>query len=195
MSLAVLHAGFQTTIQDLGRYGYLRAGIPPSGPMDRDAFVIANRLVGNDDNAAALECAFLGPKLECRTDAWVAVTGAELDLRINGKLEVMWTVLRIRSGDVVQLGPARNGCWTYVAISGGVDVPPVLGSRATYVRGILGGTEGRPLKDGDLLPLKAILRGHAGLERRQILSQYRPSFPAEVEVRVILGPQEDYFHS
>jgi antagonist of KipI len=193
MSLAVLHAGFQTTIQDMGRYGYLRGGIPPSGPMDRDAFVIANRLVGNDDNAAALECAFLGPKLECRTDAWVAVTGAEVDLRINGKLKTMWAALRIRSDDVIQIGPARNGCWTYVAISGGVDVPPVLGSLSTYARGILGGTEGRALKDGDLLPLKAILRTHDGLEGRQILSQYRPLFPAEVEVRVILGPQEDSF--
>jgi len=193
MSLAVLHAGFQTTVQDLGRYGYLRAGIPPSGPMDRHAFVIANRLVGNEDNAAELECAFLGPRLECQTDTLIAVTGAEVDLRINGKLEVLWTALRIRSGDVIQIGPARNGCWTYLAVSGGIDVPPVLGSRATYSRGSLGGMEGRALKNGDLLPLKANLRGHDSMQGRQILSQYKPSFPAEVEVRVILGPQEDYF--
>jgi antagonist of KipI len=195
MSLALLNAGFQTTIQDLGRYGYLRAGIPPSGPMDRDAFVIANRLVGNDDNAAELECAFLGPRLECRTDAWVAVTGAEVDLRINGKLEVLWTALRIRPGDVIQIGPARNGCWAYLAISGGIDVHPVLGSRSTYVRGSLGGTEGRALKNGDVLPVGTVLRRQDGLEGRQILSQYKPSFPAEVEVRVILGPQQDCFTS
>lgn len=193
MSLAVLHAGFQTTIQDLGRYGYLRAGIPPSGPMDREAFVIANRLVGNDDNAAALEFAFLGPKLECRTDAWIAVTGAEVDLRINGKLEPLWAALRIRSGGIIQIGPARNGCWTYLAISGGINVPPVLGSQSTYARGSLGGIEGRALKEGDLLPVKVILPKQDVLEGRKILSQYRPSFPAEVEVRVILGPQDDYF--
>lgn len=193
MSLAVLHPGFQTTIQDLGRHGYLSAGIPPSGPMDRDAFVIANRLVGNDDNAAALECAFLGPKLECRTDAWIAVTGAEVDLRINGKLQAPWTALRIRSGDLIQIGPARNGCWTYLAVGGGINMPAVLGSRSTYARGGLGGMEGRALKAGDLLPVKTILPKQDALEGRQILSQYRPSFPAEVEVRVILGPQDDYF--
>ena len=193
MSLAVLHPGFQTTVQDLGRYGYLRAGIPPSGPMDRRAFIIANRLVGNDDNAAALESAFLGPRLECQTDTLIAVTGAEVDLWINGKLEMLWTALRVRSGDVIQIGPARNGCWTYLAISGGIDVPPVLSSRATYSRGNHGGMEGRALRNGDMLPLKVNLQGHDGMLGRQILSQYRPSFPAEVEVRVILGPQEDYF--
>jgi antagonist of KipI len=135
----------------------------------------------------------LAPGWNAKLITLIAVTGAEVDLRINGKLETLWAAIRIRSGDVIQIGPARNGCWTYLAISGGIDVPLVLGSRATYSRGSLGGMEGRALKNGDLLPLKAKLQGHDSMQGRQILSQYKPSFPAEVEIRVILGPQKDYF--
>lgn len=193
MSLTVLNAGLHTSVQDLGRYGYLRGGISPSGPMDRDAFIIANRLVGNDDNAAGLECGFLGPKLECRADAWIAVTGAEVDLTINKKPALLWTALHVSSGDVVQIGPARSGVWTYLAASGGVDVPTILGSRSTYVRGTMGGMKGRVLKFGDCLPLGPVPHKQDDLERRQVVSQHKPSFPAEVEVRVILGPQQDYF--
>ena len=90
MSLTVLEPGFQVTVQDLGRIGGLCLGIPTSGPMDRESFLLANRLVGNADNAAGLECALLGPKLECRGDSLVAVTGARVDFKVNGKAAPLW---------------------------------------------------------------------------------------------------------
>lgn len=193
MSLAVLDPGLKTTVQDLGRPGYLRDGIPPSGPMDREAFLLANRLVGNEDNAAGLECTLWGPKLECRGEGLMAITGAEVDLKINGMRVPRWTALRVKSGDVIHVGQAKAGFQAYLALAGGIDLPPVLGSRATYLRGRLGGLEGRALKKGDLLPLGRLPFPLDGLEGQTVRPELMPSFSAEVEVRVILGPQDDCF--
>jgi biotin-dependent carboxylase-like uncharacterized protein len=189
---AVLDGGPQTIVQDLGRPGYLRYGIPPSGPVDQDAFLLANRLVGNPDTAAALECTLMGPRIEMRQDAIIAVTGAEMAVAVNGRELPRWTAIRVRAGDVLRLGPALRGVRSYVAFAGGIDVPEVLGSRATYLRGSLGGFQGRQLKKGDALNLAPT----AAVEQRQgrrVRAQLIPSYGGEVEVRVILGPQADRF--
>ncbi|HZS33748.1 MAG TPA: biotin-dependent carboxyltransferase family protein [Methylomirabilota bacterium] len=189
--LAVIEPGLLTTVQDLGRLGYQRVGIPPSGPMDRAAFVVANRLVGNPDGAAGLECTLNGPRLEVRQPALVAVTGAEMEPSLNGDPLPTWTAVAVAPGDVLAFRMARAGCRAYLAVAGGLDVAPVLGSRATYLRGRLGGLGGRALQKGDVLPVGR--PAAAGWPGRTVPPALRPAYPAEVECRVILGPQADRF--
>jgi len=184
-----LDPGAQTTVQDLGRAGHLRYGIPPSGPIDPPTFILANRLVGNADGAAGLECTVLGPRFEIRTPCAIAVTGADMPISVSGQEAPAWTTLVLRAGDVVKLGPARAGVRAYLAFSGGIDVPEVLGSRSTYLRGRLGGLEGRALRKEDVLtllpaPLPAI---------RRVPAEARPNLATEPEIRVVPGPQDDRF--
>jgi len=182
-------AGPLTTIQDLGRPGYLRVGIPESGPVDREAFVLANRLVGNPDEAAGLECTLMGPRLEFTDERVVAVAGAAMPVALSGVEAPRWRSFRVKAGDVLKLGAARTGVRAYVAISGGIDTPPVLGSRATYVRGQLGGLGGRGLKKGDRIPLGPSRAGRLGRVRADRI----PDYAGEPEIRVVLGPQDDHF--
>lgn len=192
-ALRVLEPGLLTIVQDLGRPGYLRYGIPPSGPVDREAFILANRLVGNPDSAAGLECTLIGPRLEALDACLIAVTGAEMAVTVNNQEVLRWTAVRLKAGDVLRLGQALRGVRAYLAVSGGIDVPAVLGSRSTYLRGQLGGLEGRQLRKGDLLPLgrpEVSLEAGAG---RQVRTECIRAYSEEPEVRVILGPQADRF--
>ena len=116
-------------MQDLGRPGYLRVWIPASGPVDEGAFVLANRLVGNADGAASLECTLIGPRVEFTDERVVAVTGADMPAARNGAEAPRWQAFRVKAGDVLKLGPARNGVRAYLAVSGGIDTPPALGSQ------------------------------------------------------------------
>jgi KipI family sensor histidine kinase inhibitor len=187
--IKILDPGPQTTVQDLGRPGHLRSGIPPAGPVDSAAFVLANRLVGNADGAAGLECTVLGPRLEVLAPCAIAVTGAAMPVTVNGQDAPMWTTLPLETGDVVKLGPARVGVRAYIAFSGGIDVPEVLGSRATYLRGRLGGVEGRALRRDDVITLFPAARPPI----RSVPAAVQPVPDAEPELRVVLGPQDDRF--
>jgi biotin-dependent carboxylase-like uncharacterized protein len=188
-TLLIRDAGPLTTVQDLGRAGYLRVGIPESGPMDAEAFVLGNRLVGNPDGAAALECTLIGPRVEFTDERAVAVTGAAMAVDLNGADRPRWQTFRVRPGDVVRLGPARTGVRAYLAIAGGIDTPPAMGSRATYLRGQLGGFGGRALRKADQVPLgPARWEG----ERRVRAGRVRDD-SAGPEIRVVLGPQDDRF--
>ena len=191
--LVVLDPGLLTTVQDLGRPGYQRVGIPPSGPLDRGAFVLANRLVGNPDGAAGLELTLRGPRLEVRRECVVAVTGADMGVAVNGAAVATWTAVRLRPGDVVGFRMVTAGCRAYLAVAGGLALPPALGSRSTYLRGRLGGVEGRALQKGDALPLGSPARPLEALESRTVPEARRPAYGSEVECRVILGPQDDRF--
>jgi allophanate hydrolase subunit 2 len=113
--LSVQEGGPLTTIQDAGRFGHLRVGIPTSGPMDREAFLLANRLVGNPDDAAVLECTLVGPRLELTDARLIAVTGADMSPTVNGAAIPMWEAVPLKAGDVLRLGPARAGVRGYVA--------------------------------------------------------------------------------
>jgi biotin-dependent carboxylase-like uncharacterized protein len=121
--------------------------------MDRFALRAANLLVGNDEGAAVLEAVFMGPELEFASDAAVAVTGAELPPKVNGETRETWTSFKVKAGQVLSFDFLRKGARAYIAISGGIGVPLVLGSRSTYALGALGGHEGRKLQAGDQLPL------------------------------------------
>jgi len=189
-SFVVHEAGPQTTVQDLGRPGYLRYGIPPSGPMDLASFLLANRLVGNPDNAAALECTLIGPRFEMRGESIIAVTGAEMPVAVNDVEAARWAAVPVKAGDIVKLGPARRGVRAYVAFAGGIDVPLALGSRSTYLKGALGGVQGRQLKKGDVIGL---LPPPLPARTRRVKPGMIPSYGDEVEARVILGPQADRF--
>jgi biotin-dependent carboxylase-like uncharacterized protein len=187
--LAILEPGPQTTVQDAGRRGHLRYGIPPSGPLDADAFVLANRLVGNDDGAAGLECTFSGPRFEVQAPCAVAVTGAGMPVTVNGSAAEPWTTLALKAGDVVKVGVTRTGVLGYVAVSGGIDVPPALGSRSTYLRGRMGGVEGRALRAGDVLRAFPATMPRT----RRVRDEARPAPGGEPVIRVVLGPQTDRF--
>jgi biotin-dependent carboxylase-like uncharacterized protein len=176
--------GLSTTVQDNGRRGYYDVGIPPSGALDQYSLIVANTLVGNPPTAAALECVYMGPELVFTEPAVVAVAGAELAPRLNGEDRPLWESFPVETGDVLDFAFIKAGARAYIAVSGGLGVPEVLGSRSTYGLGALGGLDGRPLQAGDLLPI-----GAAGGPRpgRSLPDDLRPALSKDVEVRVVMG--------
>ncbi|MEZ5862976.1 MAG: biotin-dependent carboxyltransferase family protein [Geminicoccaceae bacterium] len=185
MAIEVKAPGLATTVQDLGRPGYYHLGIPLSGAMDRLALRAANRLVGNDDGAAALEVVFLGPELVFRADAVVAVTGAELPPKVDGVAQPTWTSFAVKAGQTLAFDYLKAGARAYVAVAGGIDVPVVLGSRSTYALGALGGHEGRALQAGVVLPLGQGGPAAAGREIPAALRRGPAGSP--VELRMLPG--------
>ncbi|MYI89520.1 MAG: biotin-dependent carboxyltransferase [Gammaproteobacteria bacterium] len=149
MGIRVISPGLATSVQDLGRPGYYHLGIPISGGMDRYALRCANLLVGNAESAAVLEAVFLGPEIEFTRDATVSVTGANLPPKVDGDVREGWTSFDVKKGQVLSFEYLQAGARAYVAISGGIDVPVVLGSRSLYGLGALGGFNGRTLQAGD----------------------------------------------
>jgi biotin-dependent carboxylase-like uncharacterized protein len=181
MAVKVLKPGLSTTVQDLGRPGYYHIGIPISGGMDRFALRAANMLVGNKEGLAVLEAVFMGPELQFTEDATVAVTGAELPPKVNGEPRETWTSFKVKKGQVLSFDFLKKGARAYIAISGGVDVPVVLGSRSTYTLGALGGYQGRKLAEGDVLKIGKV---KAAKEGRTIPEKLRrmPGQPAELRM-------------
>lgn len=185
MSVKVIKPGLLTTIQDLGRPGYFHLGIPIGGAMDRLALCAANMLVGNDEGAAGLEAVFMGPELEFQRNAVVAVTGADIPVLIDGVEHPCWTTLEIKAGQCLGFGYLKAGARAYIAVSGGIDTPPMLGSRSTYGIGALGGVDGRAIAAEDELPLGSIADGiKPGLSVPENLRRI-PGSP--VELRVLPG--------
>ncbi|MGV1800265.1 biotin-dependent carboxyltransferase family protein [Agrobacterium vitis] len=181
MVIKVLHQGLATTVQDLGRPGYFHLGIPLGGAMDRLALKAANLLVGNDEGAAGLEAVFIGPKLEFAADTMVAVTGAEMPIRLDGEEQPGWTAFKVRAGQVLSFDFLKAGARIYIAVAGGIDVPLALGSRSTYAIGALGGFQGRAITAGDQLPVGQAKPVPEGRTIPQALRR-RPGAPAELRV-------------
>jgi len=152
MALRVQRAGILSTLQDLGRYGSQRFGVPVGGVMDEYSHRVANLVVGNDEREATLEITLAGPRLEFTRDALVGLCGGEFDSTIDGRAVPMARPVQVRTGSVLDIGACRMGCRAYLAVAGGFDVPLVMGSKSTYLRAGLGGFEGRALRRGDLLP-------------------------------------------
>jgi biotin-dependent carboxylase-like uncharacterized protein len=184
VTIQVRKPGLSTTVQDAGRTGYYHLGIPPSGALDQYSLGAANLLVGNPAGAAALECVYLGPELAFDADAVVAVTGASMAPQVNGEDRPLWESFAVRAGDVLGFGYISAGARAYVAVAGGVDVPEMLGSRSTYAIGALGGVEGRPLAEGDRLPVGTLGDGVTG---HSVPEDLRPLLSKDVEVRVMMG--------
>jgi biotin-dependent carboxylase-like uncharacterized protein len=186
MAIKVLKPGLATTVQDLGRPGYYHIGIPLSGGMDRHALAAANLLVGNEEGAAVLEAVFMGPELEFTDDALVAVTGAELPPKLDGAPRETWSSFKVKRGQKLSFDFLKQGARAYIAVSGGIDVPVVLGSRSTYALGALGGFRGRKLEAGDALPVGA---SSASVKEGRTIARDLRGLPAGIptELRAMPG--------
>ncbi len=184
MAIKVIKPGLSTTVQDHGRPGYYSIGIPLSGGMDRFALKAANMLVGNKEGAAVLEAVFMGPELEFTEAVTVAVTGAELPPKVNGAARATWTSFKVRKGQTLSFDFLKQGARAYIAVSGGIDVPAVLGSRSTYTLGALGGFKGRKLEAGDKLPVG---KGGGAKEGRAVAEKLRRAAGSPAELRMLPG--------
>ena len=184
MTLRILKPGLSTSIQDLGRPGYFHLGIPMGGAMDRLALRAANLLVGNDEGAACLEAAFMGPGIAFAASATVAVTGAEMPVRLDGEERPGRTAFRVAAGQVLSFGFLKAGARIYIAVSGGIDTPPALGSRSTYPIGALGEVDGRAVRAGDELPVGD---GTAAAEGRTVPPELRRGPGTPVALRMLPG--------
>lgn len=151
MSLEIIRSGLLTTIQDLGRYRFQKYGVIVSGAMDSVAFRVANILVGNEENEAALEMTLLGPEIYFSDDHLISICGADMNPTIGGERLPLWRPVWVKKGSRLRFDHARVGCRAYLAIQGGFAARQVLGSRSTYLRAGLGGIDGRSLKKGDVL--------------------------------------------
>jgi antagonist of KipI len=158
MTAIVQRAGFQTSVQDLGRTGFRQFGVSTSGALDPFALRVANLLVGNDEGAAGLEITLGGLQLRFEDHRIVAWCGGEFDVRIGSQALPAGHVAHLQSGEELKLGRAQLGCRCWLAISGGIDAPVVLGSRSTDLRANFGGLEGRALCDGDRVSLGTFRR-------------------------------------
>ncbi len=184
MAIEVIKPGLATSVQDLGRPGYYHLGIPISGAMDRLALRAANLLVGNAEGAAALEAVFMGPALRFTSAATVAVTGATMPPKLDGAPRPSWTAFAVSAGQVLSFDHLRAGARTTIAISGGIDVPEVLGSRSTYGLGGLGGFHGRTLQAGDVLELGD---APAAAEGASVPEDLWPVVGSPAIIRVVTG--------
>src|SRR5690348_2331328 len=156
MTIEVIKSGLLTTLQDAGRPGFAHLGIGRAGAFDAPALRIANALCSNPRDACALEITLLGSTLHFHDDAWIAITGAPIPLRIDGAERPTWAPVFAAAGSTVELGVMRSGCRSYLAVHGGFDVAPVLGSRSTDVNARLGPLAGRPLRAGDELKTQVV---------------------------------------
>ncbi|GAB1488467.1 urea amidolyase family protein [Opitutaceae bacterium] len=188
-TFTVLRPGVLTTVQDLGRTGFQDVGVSPGGAADARALQVANLLVGNLGGEAGLECTLRGPLLAVRKDAWIAITGA----RVAG---LPWArPFPVKAGDEISLETIEHGCRACVAVAGGIDVPAVLGSRSTLLAAALGGFEGRALKAGDRIGTRSNA-GHPKVSSGWFAAPSLAPVPTgEVTVRVIRGPQAEWFSS
>lgn len=186
--IEILHPGFQSTIQDCGRYGYRKYGVPISGAMDCYALKVANILVGNQENEAGIEVTLgYGFKLRVTTEVLIAIAGGDLSPKINNESFPMWTTLWMKKDDVLTFGAQKSGFRAYIGIKGGIDWPFLMNSYSPMI-----GSSAGILKSGDRLKIgaKSVL-GKIGLQA--LPDQYVPEYKNQFQLSVLLGPQDDYF--
>lgn len=190
MAVKIVLPGAVMTVQDGGRYGYQESGVQVSGAMDQMSFRNANYLVGNEETEAVLEVTLFGGTLEFTEDTITAITGADMEPVVDGDPVEMNCPLLIRKGQTLTLGMTRQGCRTYLAFAGGIDVPLVMGSRSTNLKCGFGGYGGRALKAGDVLKL-----GKPKLSFDRVKKRRTKGIETEkiIEVRAVPGPQQEYF--
>ena len=188
MALKIIRPGMFTTVQDCGRWGFQAQGVGVSGAMDLFSHRLANALVGNSDEDATLEVTLLGPEIEFQLDSTVAVAGAEFRLTLDGGVAQMHQAFDVPAGARLKFGERTKGARAYLAVAGGIDVPAVLGSRATHVVTGMGGFDGRALRAGDIVKKQTgVAFGNAFGKRTET---YRPLLLPDggAKLRVIAGP-------
>jgi biotin-dependent carboxylase-like uncharacterized protein len=194
-ALRVVAPGLMTTLQDLGRPGYQRLGVPISGALDHVSLRAANLLAGNAPGLGALEIFYQGPTLAVEADSvLIAVAGGQtpIDILSSDGSAVRrlgaWESARLVRGQALRIGALTGSAVAYLAVEGGFDIAPVMGSQSTLTRGGIGGLEGRALREGDLLPL----RQPAAAEREETMLPPLDLVPPK-RIRIVLGPQDDHF--
>jgi biotin-dependent carboxylase-like uncharacterized protein len=189
--LEVIKPGLETSVQDWpGRYGYLNVGFPWSGPMDSWSFRLANVLVGNAPGEAGLECQFIGPSLRFQRAAVIALTGADMQAKLDDVPVPLWQSVAVAAGQTLVMGSARTGARSYLAIAGGIRNPAFFGSRATFNKGGLGGIDGHAIKAGQTIPVGE----GQGVPGRRVRESARPAFATDKrwQVEVVTGPNDDW---
>ncbi|WP_086823980.1 biotin-dependent carboxyltransferase family protein [Allokutzneria sp. NRRL B-24872] len=183
--ITIVDPGPQALVQDMGRPGLAKLGVGCSGAADRRSLALANRLVGNPETLAGVEITFGGLVARFAEPALVAVTGAPCSVKVGARATDMYSPIHVRAGDELRLGRPSAGLRSYLAVRGGVDVPPVLGSRATD---LLSGLGPEPLAAGAVLPIGVSTEDYPGVD----LAPQAP-YPAEPELRVLPGPRANWF--
>ena len=191
MSITVLNPGLLTTVQDQGRIGYQQFGVSVSGVMDPRSASLANILVGNDEKEAVLECTMMGPHLQFNETNCIAITGGDLMPTIDGKPVPNYTAIKVEAGQVLKFTMPKTGCRAFIAFAGGLDIPEVMGSRSTYMKAKIGGKEGRKLQKDDVIGFRAPKAELKNMNFRSMASEFVTR--KEYTIRVVLGPQDDYF--
>jgi len=187
----VIVPGLETSIQDYpGRIGFWNQGFPPSGPMDSWSFRLANLLVGNEAGAAGLEVQYMGPTLKFQRDGVIAITGADMQPKLDGQPAPMWESIAVKGGQTLALTSSKVGVRSYIAVAGGVDTPPWLGSRSTFHKAGVGGMQGRALQKGQVVP---VAKGK-GTPGRKAKPDCRPTFATDKiwTIEVVAGPNDDW---
>ncbi|WP_033543177.1 biotin-dependent carboxyltransferase family protein [Planococcus sp. CAU13] len=191
--LTIRKGGMQTTVQDLGRFGFQKYGVVASGAMDPYALRLANLLVGNEDNAAALEITLMGPEIFFEEDAVISICGGDLRPELDGRAVGLWRPAAVTKGQTLTFGKLHIGSRCYLAVAGGIDVPKVMNSRSTYLRAALGGYQGRALEAGDQLTIgKAVVTQKLATQEESWFAP-SPSYSSEPVIRVTPGRQYNLF--
>ena len=190
--LEILHPGMLTTVQDIGRRGYGRYGVAPSGALDLFSVRIANLLVDNSEGEAVLEITLSGFRAHVLSEAALAVTGADMGLTCNGRDLRNWSSHRLKAGDIVALDDPKSGCRAYLSVGGGLEVPAVLGSKSTHLGTRFGGLQGRSLQAGDVLSARNPA-AHLKSAGRRYEENCAPVYRGYTELRVVPGPQDHHF--
>ena len=191
MSILVNNGGLLTTVQDTGRYGRQQFGVSVSGAMDAQSLRVANILVGNAWDEAGLEATILGPTLEFREDNVIAVTGGDLSPALNDNPLPMYRAVTVRKGNILRFGTPVSGSRAYIAFAGGLEIESYMGSKSTYLRGVFGGLDGRKLQPGDIINFLNPKPSLPNMAAR--FADPEKFFNDEITLRVVLGPQDDYF--
>lgn len=209
MSMIVTRPGLLSTIQDLGRYGYQKHGVIVSGVMDPFAHRLANILVGNEEKEATMEITMIGPVIEFERNALISLTGGDLTPTMDGVPVPMHRPVWVKKGSQLRFGSCAAGCRTYLAAAGGFEIQPVMDSKSTYLRGGIGGYQGRALQAGDVLSF-----GHYSERSKQLMkvlsvrcgektfepsawtisTELLPSYRSNQTIRVIRGHEYEWFN-
>jgi len=192
VAIEILKTGLLTTVQDLGRFGFRKAGIISSGAMDSLALRLGNLLIGNDENEAGLECTLIGPEIKFHNETTISIVGGNLSPKLNGREAKMWSPLQIKAGDVLQFGRAVYGCRTYICFSAGFAIEDVLGSKSTYLKAAFGGWKGRRFHKNDHIPLKKPIYTPLANQNWLLGQSIYPRLNQN-RIRVIKGPEFEWF--
>ncbi|MBN1426671.1 biotin-dependent carboxyltransferase family protein [Candidatus Fermentibacteria bacterium] len=192
-TIEVIKGGAFSTVQDMGRYGYQRYGVPVSGALDQFALRVGNLLVGNEEGDAGVETTFMGPTLKFHFSATIAITGGDLSPVLDGQRIPGWTTVSVPEGSTLSFKGPKDGIRSYVCVRGGIDVPIVMGSRSTFTRSQIGGFHGRALTTGDMVPVADPDSDTLQPAERSLASQDIPRYNRHHTLHVTMGPQDDAF--